>query len=143
MEPNQQNTDLFGSEVKFDDTARRHLASVAQWAMIVVVTTIIGYIISLLEAFMAPTGNTSSEGFDAMFKVGGEGIGGTIFWIIIGLTMNYFLYQFAVQTRKGLSGVSQDELAKAFRNLRIYFTIFSIVLIIAFLLVLIVVAALS
>ena len=76
-----------------------------------------------------------SEGFGAYFKTGGNSIGGTIVSVLIGLLINFFLFRFATQSRGGITALNQDELNGSFRNLKIYFIIISILMIIVSLLV--------
>jgi len=47
------------------------------------------------------------------------------------LLINYFLYQFSNRTKKGVNGMSQTDLNAGFYNLKIYFVIISVVVIIA------------
>ena len=60
----------------------------------------------------------------------GENLGSVIFGIVIGLLINYFLYKFANLTRKGVNGPSQSDLNAGFYNLKIYFVIISVLVII-------------
>ena len=145
MDQHQPNTnpDIFPKELKLDDTSRRHIASLAQWAMIVVVTAVVGYVLSLIQVFTAsPATTETSEGFSQLMPGAGEGIGSVIFGVVIGLIINYFLYQFAVQSRKSLSGASNELLGSSFRNLKIYFIIVTIILICVFLIAMIAALAL-
>ena len=139
----QQQSDLFSSSIRIDDTAKRHIASLAQWAMIIVTTAVIGYVISLIQAFTAPTvPETSSEGFTTILQMGGDkSMFSAIFGIIMGLLINYFLYRFSVQSRKGITTSDVVELSGGFRNLKIYFIIITIFMIIIFLFGLIAVLA--
>ncbi|HEX5652016.1 MAG TPA: hypothetical protein VFX58_03015 [Chitinophagaceae bacterium] len=145
MEPTQQNTDLFDNEIRIDDAAHQHIAGIAQWGMIVVVSAVIGYIISLVQAFTVgqTVQTSSSEGFSSIMQVSGEGIAGTVFGVVIGLLINYFLYQFATQSRKGLAANDQELLGNSFRNLKIYFIITTVIVIIVFLIALIAILAVS
>lgn len=142
MDQHQQpGTDLFVSELKIDDTAKRHIASLAQWAMIVVVTAVIGYVLSLVQYFTTdPEARTASEGFSGL-SVGSEGLGGIIFGIVIGLLCNYFLYQFASQAKTSIAGSNPELLGSGFRSLKTYFIIITIILICVFLFALVVVLA--
>jgi hypothetical protein len=134
MEGQQPQSDLFGSEVKIDETARRHIAGLAQWAMIIVVTAVIGYAISLLKIFSGrtePRSASNSEGFEAYFTMGSDNAAGAVFTIVIGLIANYFLYRFAEQSKKSLISLSNTELAAGIRNLKIYFVVITVIMIIA------------
>ena len=59
-----------------------------------------------------------------------QNLGSVIFGIVIGLLINYFLYKFANLTRKGVNGMSQTDLNAGFYNLKIYFVIISVLVII-------------
>ncbi|HEX6190920.1 MAG TPA: hypothetical protein VFZ42_01085 [Chitinophagaceae bacterium] len=137
MEQQQPPVDLFATPIRIDDTAKRHITALAQWAMIIVITAVIGYVITLIQAFIPSRTiietEPDSEGFSSFMRMGGQSIAGAIFGIVIGLLINYFLYRFSVQSRKGLAISDIDELGGGFRNLKIYFIIVSIFMIIFFL----------
>ena len=97
--------------------------------MIIVATAVISYVVAIIKALMPKTQVIKSEGFGASVSVG-EGIGSVILGVIIGLLVNYFLYQFASLTRKGVNGMSQTDLNAGFYNLKIYFVIISVLFII-------------
>ena len=143
MEQQQQSTDLFSTPIRIDDTARRNINSLAQWAMIVVTTAVIGYVVSLIQAVTgSPVTETSSEGFSTYMRLGAnQGIGSALFGIIIGLLINYFLYRFSVLSRKSIAASDVDQLGGSFRNLKIYFIIITIFMIIISLFAIIVVLA--
>ena len=132
MEQQQQSTDLFSAPIRIDDTARRNINSLAQWAMIVVTTAVIGYVVTIIQAAIgSPETETSSEGFSTYMRLGtNQGIGGALFGVIIGLLINFFLYRFSVQSRKSIAASDVDQLGGSFRNLKIYFIIITIFMII-------------
>lgn len=133
----QSNSDLFPSQLKFDDKAKVYILGAASWAMIVVTTTVIGYALSILQLFVGNRQNVNrEEGFGRFIQNGGSGVGETVISIIVGLIFNYFLYQFVVQSRKSIAVNSTDQLASGFRNLRIYFMATTIIMIIVFLIAL-------
>lgn len=117
------SNDLFG-DLTFDHTAREYIRSLAKWAMVIVVVAVIGYAISLVEAFTAPEiAPVRSEGFDFGLKMTSADKTGTIITIIIGLLLNLFLFRFATQARTGLNGFNQSALNNSFNSLKIYFMI--------------------
>ncbi|HEV8506669.1 MAG TPA: hypothetical protein VGQ53_14765 [Chitinophagaceae bacterium] len=126
MEQETENS-LFGLSI--DDTAKEHLQRICSWAMIIVVTAVLSYVVAIIKALMPKAQVIQSEGFGVSASVG-EGIGSAILGLIIGLLVNYFLYQFARLTRKGVNGMSQTELNAGFYNLKIYFVIISVLFII-------------
>lgn len=134
----QQNSDLFSDEIKIDETAKNHILGLASWAMLIVIVSVLGYVLDLLDAFTGRNeGAVQSEGFGVYFTTGGNSIGGAILSLLIGLLINFFLFRFAKQSRSGITALNQDELNRSFRNLKIYFIIISILMIIVSLIVLI------
>ena len=97
--------------------------------MIIVVTAVIGYGVAIIKALMPKAQVVQSEGFGTSITRG-ENLVGVIFGIIIGLLINYFLYQFATLTKRGVNGMSQTDLNAGFNNLKIYFAIISVLVII-------------
>ncbi|HKO79228.1 MAG TPA: hypothetical protein VJU78_02495 [Chitinophagaceae bacterium] len=139
----EQQTDLFSSAIKIDGTAKMHIRSIASWAMIIVVATVFGYVINILELIISPAEPivTQSEGFTTTFLSGDKSVGGTVITIMIGLLINYFLYRFASGIVSSVNGMSQEKFSSSFRNLKIYFAITTIILILFLLILLIAVLA--
>lgn len=133
MEQTNQESSLF--DLSINETAKDHLRRIASWALVTVVCAVIGYVLELIKALQPASRIVQKEGF-GMDMVGGSSLGGTIFVIIIGLVVNYFLFQFANLTRKGVNGLSQGELNAGFYNLKIYFIIIGILVILALIVVL-------
>ncbi len=127
MEQHEIENSLF--DLSIDETAKDHLRKICSWATIMVVTAVIGYVVAIIKALMPKTQVVQSEGFGVSVSAG-QGIGSAIFGIIIGLLVNYFLYQFANLTKKGVNGMSQTDLNAGFYNLKIYFVIISVLVII-------------
>lgn len=139
----EQQTDLFSSAIKIDGTAKMHIRSIASWAMVIVVATVFGYVLNILELIISPDEPvvTYSEGFTASFLSGEKSVGGTIVTIMIGLVINYFLYRFASGVTSSINGMSQEKFSNSFRNLKIYFAITTIIMILFLLILLIAVLA--
>src|SRR6478752_10354752 len=131
----EQDTENSLFDLSIDETAKDHLRRICSWTMVIVITAVIGYVVAIIKAFMPKTQVVQSEGFGVSLSTG-QGIGSVIFGIIIGLLINYFLYQFANLTKKGVNGMSQTDLNTGFYNLKIYFVIISIMVIIALAIVL-------
>ena len=125
----EQNTENSLFDLSIDETAKDHLRRICSWTLIIVITAVIGYVVAIIKAFMPKTQVVQSEGFGVSLSTG-QGIGSVIFGIIIGLLINYFLYQFANLTKKGVNGMSQTDLNAGFYNLKIYFVIISVLVII-------------
>jgi small-conductance mechanosensitive channel len=125
----EQNTENSLFDLSIDETAKDHLRRICSWTLIIVITAVIGYVVAIIKAFIPKTQVVQSEGFGVSLSTG-QGIGSVIFGIIIGLLINYFLYQFANLTKKGVNGMSQSDLNAGFYNLKIYFVIISVLVII-------------
>jgi hypothetical protein len=135
MQTENTQSDLFKDEFHLDDTGKMHIASLASWAMVVVVTSVLGYIVNTFELFISKDEYEQVEGFSSAFSYGSS-TGGSIFSIIIGLLINFFLYRFASQAKTAVGALNPEKLNNSFRNLKIYFVITSILMILVLLLVL-------
>jgi small-conductance mechanosensitive channel len=133
MEQQDASNSLF--DLSIDETAKDHLRRICSWTMVIVITAVIGYVVAIIKALMPKAQVIQSEGFGVSVGAG-QNLGSVIFGIIIGLLINYFLYQFANLTKKGVNGMSQTDLNAGFYNLKIYFVIISIMVIIALAIVL-------
>jgi small-conductance mechanosensitive channel len=125
----EQNTDNSLFDLSIDETAKDHLRRICSWTLVIVITAVIGSVVAIVKAFTPKAQVVQSEGFGVSLNTG-QGIGSVIFGIIIGLLVNYFLYQFANLTKKGINGMSQTDLNAGFYNLKIYFVIISVLVII-------------
>jgi hypothetical protein len=131
----EQESNLFNGVV-IDAQAKSSLVGLASWAMIVVVTSVIGYVLSIVGLFTsnAPAA-VQSEGFDSYLKLTGDNSIGVVIPIVIGLLLNFFLYRFATLAKSGVNTHNQDQLTASFKNLKIYFAIATILLLIVMLIV--------
>jgi small-conductance mechanosensitive channel len=127
MEQQDTANSLFGLSI--DETSKEHLRRICLWTMVIVITAVIGYVVAIIKALMPRTQVIQSEGFGVSVG-GGQNLGSVILGIVIGLLINYFLYQFANLTKKAVNGMSQTDLNAGFYNLKIYFVIISIMVII-------------
>jgi len=139
MEQDVENS-LF--DLSIDETAKDHLRRISSWTMIIVITAVIGYVVAIIKALMPKTQGTQSEGFGISINTG-QNLGSVILGILIGLLLNYFLYQFANLTKRGVNGMSQTDLNAGFYNLKIYFVIISVLVIIVLAFVLLVLLAIG
>ncbi|HEY2721361.1 MAG TPA: DUF5362 family protein [Chitinophagaceae bacterium] len=129
MEQINQENSLF--DLYIDETSKEHLRKIATWAVVIVVCAIVGYIISIIKLSQPRPQILESEGFGVTRTVERGNVVGTIILILIGLLVNYFLFQFANFIRKGVNGMSQTDLNTGFTNLKIYFIIVGILVIIS------------
>jgi hypothetical protein len=136
MQTENPQTDLFRDEFHIDETGKMHIRSLASWAMVVVITSVLGYVASILELFTSKEEYAPVEGFSSTFAFEGTNTGGSIFVIIIGLLINFFLYRFASQAKTAVGALNVEKLNNSFRNLKIYFVITSILMILVLLLLL-------
>jgi len=139
IEQEKQSSDLFG-DLTIDPMAKQYLRSMSGWAMVIVVVSVIGYALSIIDLFRGkrPASFNRAEGFNMSFteSASGSEVFSSLLSIAIGLLINYFLYRFARQAKAGVEGLSQSELNSSFGNLKAYFMACSIILIIAFVLLL-------
>ncbi|HMR91898.1 MAG TPA: hypothetical protein PKC69_06275 [Chitinophagaceae bacterium] len=135
--------DLFDDELKMDATAKNHLKGIATWAMIVVVTAVLGYIVTIADTFLSPAYQVGRmrEGFTASVAFGQKSMTGAIIQTVIGLIIHFFLYRFCVLISQSVRAMDQDKTGAAFRNLKIYFAITGVISVIVALAVLILLAA--
>lgn len=134
----QQNETSIFNELNIDNQARQHIQTMATWAMIVAVIAVIGYLLNIIQLF-APKPELPSEGFGGYLKTmttGSSGMFSTIVSVGIGLVVNYFLYKFSSEAKNGLAGMNQQSFNSSFRNLKNYFMIISVFVIIACVIVL-------
>ena len=136
MQTENPTSDLFTDEFHLDEAGKMQIRSLASWAMVIVVTSVIGYVIDIFSLFTAKEEVPEVEGFSNNFLSGDSSVGGTIFVVIIGLLMNFFLYRFASQSKLAVNTSDGDKLSSSIRNLKIYFVITSILLILVLLLLL-------
>lgn len=138
----QQDTDQSLFDLSIDETAKDHLRRICSWTMVIVVTAVLGYVVAIVKALMPKAQVIQSEGFGVSVSTG-QTLTSVIFSIIIGLLINYFLYQFTKLAKKGIEGISQADLNAGFYNLKIYFVIISVLVIIGLAFILLFFVALS
>jgi hypothetical protein len=125
--------------LSFDANAREQLKQISLWAKICSLSAFAGYVISLVVAIFGHKDySMEAEGFSfGGYIRSGTSIGGVLFTILAGGIINYFLYRFAAEIGQGVQSMDNMKLNTGFNNLRIYFKIFGIILIILFSLVVI------
>lgn len=132
----QENQSGLFNELEFDHVAKQHIKGIAQWGMIAVVLAVVGYIINLIQAFTANPYEqlAAQEGFGNLFqRFSGTSKGSTIFFVVVGLFLNFFLFRFCTQARRAADLSDSTALGSSFSSLKGYFMIQAILVIIVFL----------
>jgi hypothetical protein len=119
--------------ISFDEAARAQIKQAAILSKVVTLCAFIGYAVVLVGAIFGQTAYLSD------YSSNGEVIGGylrtsnmagVIISIGFGVFINYFLYRFAVATAKGMDNMDPIKTNEGFNNLRRYFKILGILIII-------------
>lgn len=135
----EQESNLF-TEVSFDESAKKSVASIASWAMIALTATVIGYFIDIVGLFTTK-GTVIDTGAGGTMNTKGVEVFGVLFVIGIGVLINYFLYKFATSCKSSAASGNVKELGAAFRNLKIYFAITTVLMVVMILFMLVGIAA--
>jgi hypothetical protein len=132
MENQNQGDSLF--ELRLEDENRSQIQTIAKWAKIMAVCAFISYTTAIIVAIFGKEtasissfndGNITASGFS---RIGN--IAGAFVIAIIGLAINYFLYRFAVDIGQSINTVDQFKLNSGLANLKTYFKILCILLLI-------------
>jgi NADH:ubiquinone oxidoreductase subunit 5 (subunit L)/multisubunit Na+/H+ antiporter MnhA subunit len=119
--------------IAFDADTRAQVRQAALWAKICTLCAFFGYVIALIVVFFGRQDYTVQTEGEAV-RVGGlmraSTILGTLLTTALGVVINYFLYRFATATAKGMDSMDNVKTNEGFNNLRIYFKIYGILLII-------------
>ena len=128
MENNYQSTgELF--EFGFDEQSKPILRSIGKWAKITAIVAFVSNGLSLIASFTSPsTAEMTATGLGQAGLIGG--IVGTLIFVAIGVIINIFLYRFATEIVEALNLTSQPRLESAFGNLKTYFQIIGILVVI-------------
>ncbi|HXO75869.1 MAG TPA: hypothetical protein VN824_11550 [Puia sp.] len=116
ISPVSQDLDNFFN-IAFDGVTRAQLRQAAVWAKISTICAFIGYGVSLISAVIVSYASSLS-------------ILGTLVAVALGTWVNYFLYRFAVSTIRGIDSMDSVRANEGFNNLRTYFKILGICLIV-------------
>ena len=116
ISPVSQDLDNFFN-IAFDGVTRAQLRQAAVWAKISTICAFIGYGVSLISAVIVSYASSLS-------------ILGTLVAVALGTWVNYFLYRFAVSTIRGIDSMDSVKANEGFNNLRTYFKILGICLIV-------------
>jgi hypothetical protein len=115
--------------VAFDENTRRQIRTAAQWARIVALCSFISYAVSLVVVFFGRS-ETIEYGGNTITTSKGSSAIGVLISTVIGVIINYFLYRFADSTIKGMDAQDSIKANDGFNNLRIYFKVTGILIII-------------
>ena len=119
MDTNNQWDGFFN--IKVDNTVREHLQTATTWARIVALTSFIGAGLGLIDILMET--NYSGGLTAVMFFIG-------LIFAGITITIYIFLLRFANNTNTGINGMNQELFNIGIGNLRTFFKILGILLII-------------
>jgi hypothetical protein len=120
--------------ISFDEAARTQIKQAAVWAKVITLCAFVGYAVVLVVAIFGQTA------YQSTFTLDTEGVAtyqqtssmvGVVISIGLGVFINYFLYRFAVATAKGMDNMDNVKTNEGFNNLRRYFKIYGIIIIIA------------
>jgi hypothetical protein len=117
--------------IAFDDGVRAQVRSAASWARICALCAFIGYGVALIVAVFGVSATTiGSENIrmSGFSRIGS--IFGALISVAIGTFINYFLYRFATAATKGMDAMDSVKANEGFNDLRTYFKILGIILII-------------
>jgi membrane protein YqaA with SNARE-associated domain len=119
-------------KVTFDDNAREQLKTIALWAKICAICAFVTYGVALIVAFFGKTRSVTfgEENAVASSTAKVVAIAIAVISAVIGCAINYFLYRFATDAKQGLDGVDQVKLNEGLLNLKTYFKILGIILLI-------------
>lgn len=130
---NNQGDNLFNLSV--EGAARDLLLTAATWARTIAIVGFISAGLSVLDAFIGKAGAGSAA-------LAG-GILFTLLFVAIGVVLNIFLFRFATNIIASLSNMSQVQFNEGVSNLKTYFKLMGILIIIGLAIVFIVILAYS
>ena len=131
----QQPSNLF--ELQFDENAKSSVLTITRWAMVMVISSTLGYVLSIVKYFREKSKmNSFLEGDDAstysnVSTIQTTGLISMIVSVGIGLLITYFLYQFASKAKSGMETMSSYDVNIGFANFKNYFLTIGILAIIA------------
>jgi len=123
-----QDESLFN--ISIEGAARDFLATAASWARIIAIVGFVSAGLSILEAIIGKEGETGASIIGSTL--------GAIIGAAITVAINIFLFRFATNVTSSLSNMSQVQFNEGVNNLRTYFKILGILMIIVLSLVVLV-----
>jgi hypothetical protein len=126
-QPIPSTTSLF--DIAFDEATRMQIKQAAVWAKITALCAFVGYGVVLIVAIFAPRGYADRE-IGGVNVVQTSNLAGAVLSAALGTFINYFLYRFAAATARGMNTMDSTSTNEGFNNLRRYFKILGILIII-------------
>jgi len=115
--------------ISFDEATRAQIKQAAVWAKVMTLCAFAGYAVVLVVAIFGQSAYPAdSEGLVSYARTGNMVT--VILTVGLGVLINYFLYRFAVATAKGMDNMDSIKTNEGFNNLRRYFKIYGILIII-------------
>lgn len=108
--------------IRIEGAVREFLATAATWARIIAMAGFITAGLSVLEAVIGKGGETGATIIGSTL--------GAIIGAVITVAINIFLFRFATNILSSLSNMSQVQFNEGINNLRTYFKILGIIMII-------------
>jgi hypothetical protein len=129
---NENQLDTF-FKISFNDNAREQLKAIALWARICALCAFVSYVVALIVAIFGKTVSSaySEQSYQVTSAVKTWAIASALISGIIGFAINYFLYRFATDAKKGLDTIDQVKLNEGLLNLKTYFKILGIIVLVA------------
>jgi hypothetical protein len=137
-----ENQDMNLFSLRFDDTSKTHIKSTVNWVMVIVICSVIGYVLTVIQ-FLRPAPKVIfSEADNFRVTTGSnENTFSVIIGLVIGILLTWLLYNFARNAKKGVDVSSSVDLNKGFISLKNYFLVISILFILMILVFLLAVLA--
>ena len=129
----QQPSNLF--ELQFDENAKSSVLTMTRWAMVMVICSILGYVLTLAKYFWEKSRVNSflesdDESYSNFRTIQTTGLVSIIISVLIGLLVTYFLYQFSSKAKRGMETMNSYDVNIGFANFKNYFLVIGILAII-------------
>jgi hypothetical protein len=125
MENQQHSDNLFS--IPIDAEGKELIRTIAWWARLIAIIAFIGYAVALIVSFMKPDIVIDGEVYATSRT---SSVIGAVISAAIGVAINSFLFKFGNSARAGVDAMDTSLLSDAFNNLRIYYKILGIIVII-------------
>ena len=128
---------LLNNDLQIDPISHGHLKETASWAKFISIVGIVASILLAVAAFFVGAmisryGSNPYNRYSSSFASMGAGIITAIYLLfaVICFFVSFYLNRFAMRMRSALDNYDQSALTQAFQNIKIYFRIIGILLII-------------
>lgn len=125
MENQNQPNNLFS--IPIDQEGKELIRTIAWWARLIAIIAFIGYAIAIVVSFIKPDVEIGGEVYTSSKT---SSVIGALISAAIGIAINSFLFKFGNAARAGVDAMDTSQLSQAFNNLRIYYKILGIIVII-------------